>query len=80
MFGHVERIKDNRIAKRVCAGSSSIGRLPKRWIDTMKDALRAEVFRYNHGEMKWAGRERQKKGCIFKEDNFRLCGLKQVKT
>ena len=35
-FGHVERMENNRIAKRVyveeCAGSRSVGRLRKRWI------------------------------------------------
>ena len=40
-FGHVER---GRIAKRVylgeCAGSCSVGRPRKGWIDTMKECLR----------------------------------------
>ena len=40
-FGHVER---DGIAKRVylgeCAGSCSVGRLRKRWIDTMKKCLK----------------------------------------
>ena len=43
-FGHVKRIEMKRIAKRVyvgeCAGSPSMGRPRKRWIDTMKDCLR----------------------------------------
>ena len=43
-FGHVERMERDRIAKRVyvgvCAGSSSVGRPWKRWIDTVKDYLR----------------------------------------
>ena len=43
-FGHVERMKKGRIAKRVyvgeCAGRLSVGRLRKRWIDTVKDYLR----------------------------------------
>ena len=38
-FGYVERIERDRIAKRVyvveCAGSCSVGRPRKRWIDTM---------------------------------------------
>ena len=42
-FGHVERMEEKRIAKRVyvgvCAGSS-VGRSRKRWIDTVKDCLR----------------------------------------
>ena len=37
-------MKNNRIAKRVyvgeCAGSRSMGRLRKRWIDSMKDCLK----------------------------------------
>ena len=40
-FGHAERVKNYRIAKRVyvgeCAGSHSVGRPRKRWIDTMKN-------------------------------------------
>ena len=43
-FGHVERMEKNRIAKRVyvgeCAGTHSVGRPRKRWIETMKDCLR----------------------------------------
>ena len=38
-FKHVERIESDRIANRVyvgeCAGNCSVGRLQKRWIDTM---------------------------------------------
>ena len=43
-FGHVERIERDRIAKRIyvgeCAGSSSLGRLRKKWIDTVKECLK----------------------------------------
>ena len=43
-FGHVERMENDRIAKRVyvgeCAGSRSVGRPRKRWIDTVKDCLK----------------------------------------
>ena len=43
-FGHVERMMIDRIAKRVyvgeCAGSRSMGRPRKRWIDTVKECLR----------------------------------------
>ena len=43
-FGHVERRKNSIIAKRVyvgdCAGSRSVDRLRKRWIDTMEDNLK----------------------------------------
>ena len=39
-FGHVERMENDRIAKTVYigefAGSCSVGRQRKRWIDTMK--------------------------------------------
>ena len=43
-FVYVERIERDWIAKRVYvgeyAGSRSVGRLWKRWIDTVKDCLR----------------------------------------
>ena len=43
-FDHVERMERDRIAKRVyvggCAGSRSLGRPRKRWIDTIKECLR----------------------------------------
>ena len=43
-FGHVVRMERDRIAKRVyvgeCAGSRSVDRLWKRWIDTVKEFLR----------------------------------------
>ena len=43
-FGHAERMKNDRIAKRVyireCAGSRSVGRLRKKWIDTVKECLK----------------------------------------
>ena len=43
-FGHVERMENDRIAKRVyvgeCAGSRSEGRARERWIDTVKDCLK----------------------------------------
>ena len=42
-FGHVERMEKDRIAKRFyvreSVGSLSVGRLRKRWIDTMRDCL-----------------------------------------
>ena len=38
-YGHVERIQKERIAKRICvedfAGSRSVGRPRKRWINTV---------------------------------------------
>ena len=43
-FGHVESMENDRITKRVyvgeCAGSCSVGRPQKRWIDTIKECLR----------------------------------------
>ena len=43
-FGHVERMENDRTAKGVyigeCAGSRSVGRPWKRWIDTVKDCSR----------------------------------------
>ena len=42
-FGHVERMGNDRISKRIfvaeCAGSCSMGRPRKRWTDTVKDCL-----------------------------------------
>ena len=43
-FDHVEKMKNDRIAKRIyvgeCAGSRSVDRPRKRWIDSVKDFLR----------------------------------------
>ena len=43
-FGCVERMEKDRIAKRIyveeSAGSHSVGRLWKRWIDIVKNCLR----------------------------------------
>ena len=43
-FGTVERIENNRIAKRVyvgeCAGSRSVGRQQERWTDNVKECLK----------------------------------------
>ena len=43
-FGHVERMENDGIAKRIyvgeCAGSRSVGRPRKRWIDTVKECLK----------------------------------------
>ena len=38
-FSHVERMERDRITKKVCAGSCSVGRPWKRWIDTLKERL-----------------------------------------
>ena len=43
LFDHVERMENDRIAKRVyvreCASSHSVGRSRKSWIDIVKDCL-----------------------------------------
>ena len=43
-FGHVERMERDRIAMRVyvgeCAGTRSMGKPRKRWIDTVKECLK----------------------------------------
>ena len=47
-FGHVERMKNDKIVKRVhageCAVSRSVGRTRKRWTDTMKELLEEKRF------------------------------------
>ena len=47
-FGHMERMENNKIAKRVyvgeCAGSRSGGRPRKKLIDTVKDSLKKKSF------------------------------------
>ena len=58
-------MKKDRPAKRVyvgeCAGSCSVGRLRKRWIDTMKDCLRKrgldvrQARRMVHDRSEWQG-------------------------
>ena len=44
----MERMERDRLTKRVyvgeCAGSRSVDRPWKRWIDTMKDCLRKKVW------------------------------------
>ena len=46
-FEHVERMENDRIAKKVylgkCAGSRSVGRARKKWFDTVKDYLKERV-------------------------------------
>ena len=47
-FGHVKRMERDRTAKRVyvgvCAGSRSVCKPQKRWIDTVKECLRKKRF------------------------------------
>ena len=51
-FGHLER---DRIAKSVyvgeCAGSHSVGRPGKRWIDTEKECLKKKGLGVRQGRM-----------------------------
>ena len=64
-FGHVERIENDRIAKRVyvgeCAGSRSVGWTRKRWIDTVKNCLKKrgldvrQTRRMVHNRSLWRG-------------------------
>ena len=58
-------MKNDRIANRVyvgeCAGSRSVGRLQKRWIDTVKDCLKKkgldvrQARRMVHDRSVWQG-------------------------
>ena len=60
-----KRMENDRYAKRVyigeCAGSCSVGRPRKRWIDTMKDCLKKRVLhvrrarRMVHDRNVWQG-------------------------
>ena len=64
-IGHVERMKNDRIAKRVyegeCAGSCSVGRPRKRWIETVKNCLKnrgsdiRQARRMVQGRSEWRG-------------------------
>ena len=44
----MEKMENDRITKRVyvgeCAGSRSVGKLRKRWTDTVKDCLKKRCF------------------------------------
>ena len=65
-FGHIERMERDRIAKRVylreCAGTFSVGRPWKRWIDTVKECLRKRGLDVRQG-MRMAG--------VCKEESMR---------
>ena len=64
-FGHVKRMGNDRIAKRVsvgyCAGSRSLGRSQMRWTDTMNDCLKKrgldirQARRIVHDRSVWRG-------------------------
>ena len=72
-FAHVERMDNDRIAKKVyvgeCVGSHSVGRLRKRWIDTMKECLRKrgldvrQEWRMVQDRSEWWGFEGKCIGC-----------------
>ena len=65
VFGDVERMENDRIAKRVYvgeyAGSHSVGRPRKRWIDSVKDCLKkrgldvSQARRMVHDRSVWRG-------------------------
>ena len=59
-FGHVERMENDRIVKRVyvgeCVGSRSVGRPRKRWIDTVEGWLKKsglDVMQAIHDRSVW---------------------------
>ena len=64
-FGHVERMENDRNAKRVyvgeCAINCSVSRPRKRWIDIMKDCLKRrgldarQIRRMVHDRSVWRG-------------------------
>ena len=64
-FDHVERMENDRIARKIyvdeCAGSCSVGRSRKRWIDTVKDCLKKrglevrQARRMVHDRSVWRG-------------------------
>ena len=63
-FGHVERMENDRIVKRIyvgeCLVSLSVGRPRKKWADTMKDCLKKgldvrQTRRIVHDRNIWRG-------------------------
>ena len=63
-LGHAERMEIDRIEKRVylgeCAGSRSVSRPRKRWIDTVKECLRKKGLEVRqairmHDRSEWLG-------------------------
>ena len=80
-FGHVERMEKDRIAKRVnvgeCAGSRTVGRPRKRWIDTVNDCLRKrgldvrQVRRMVQDRSEWRGFVRRNAWGVAREMNPR---------
>ena len=78
-FGLMERMENYRIAKRVyvggCAGSRSVGRPRKRWIDTIEDCLKKrgldvrQVRRMVHDRSVWWGFESENAWGVAREMN-----------
>src|SRR5678815_4714813 len=62
-FGHVERMDDSRLVKRMCsgdcAGNRPCGRPKKKWIESVKECL--EERRKGHNRSEWLGFVR---GCM----------------
>src|SRR5678815_1717427 len=62
-FGHVERMNDNRLVKRMysgeCVGNRPVGRPKKKWIESVKECLQernvslAEARRKVHDRREW---------------------------
>ena len=83
-FSHVERMKNDRISKRVyvgvCAIICSVGRTQKRWIDTVKDCLKKRGFdvrqarKMVHDRSVWRGFARGNAWGIAHEGWRFVCG------
>ena len=81
-FGHVGRIENHRFAKRAyvgeSAGSRSVGRPRKRWIDNVKDCLKERSLDVSHarkivdGRSVWRGFVRGNSWGVAREMNPRL--------
>ena len=79
----MERLERDRITKRVyvgeCAGSRSVGRPRKRWIDIVKDCLDIrEARRTVQDKSEWREYMGRSRGMNPKQ-LFETCGLKSVR-
>src|SRR5678815_2021302 len=64
-FGHVERMEDSRLVKRMysdeCAGNRPAGKPKKKWIESVKECLKernvslADATRKVHNRSEWVG-------------------------
>ena len=80
-FGHEEKMKKDKISKRVyvgeCASSRSVGRPRKRWIDTVKECFRKRVLdvrqarRMVQDKSEWRGLVRESAWGIARRVNSR---------